>query len=249
MTFAVRGVQDPHLVQKHARLVTNSKRNTTMSTEPTILFVGHDSDDRESIIRTLDSEPYRVLASSHPDEAGQHLEQGAELVIIDLQSAAFDALDLLRRWHSSQPGTSFVFITEDRDVTSAVEAMKLGAIDCLVKPIDQEELRMLVAKLLDGQAESPQDQPRGGRKRQNIEIPPGTSLEDLQRAAVEQALAQHHGNRTHAAKTLGISVRTLQRKLKSWGMPLAATAQHQFASHQFLLTPHETQSPFSAHAH
>ncbi len=220
-----------------------------MSTEPTILVVGNNSEDRESIIRTLDSEPYRVLASDRPDEAGQHLNHGAELVIIDLQSNAFDALDLLRRWHTSQPQTAFVFITEDRDVTSAVEAMKLGAADCLVKPVDQEELRMLVAKLLDGHPES-HDETRGGRRsRQNIEIPPGTSLEDLQRAAVEQALAQHHGNRTHAAKMLGISVRTLQRKLKSWGMPLAATSHHHLAPHHYLLTPHETHSTFSAHAH
>jgi hypothetical protein len=49
-----------------------------------------------------------------------------------------------------------------------------------------------------------------------ILIPPGTTLEDLERAAVEQALQEHHGNRTHAAKSLGISVRTLQRKLKAW---------------------------------
>jgi DNA-binding NtrC family response regulator len=220
-----------------------------MSTEPTILVVGNDSDERDSIVRTLDSEPYRVLASDQAEQAGNHLNQGADLVIIDLQSHAFDALDLLRRWQTSQPQTTFVLITEDRDVTSAVEAMKLGAADCLVKPVDQEELRMLVAKLLDGQPEAPHDEtPSGRRSRQNIEIPPGTSLEDLQRAAVEQALAQHHGNRTHAAKTLGISVRTLQRKLKSWGMPLAATPHHQLASHHILLAPHETHSAFSAHA-
>jgi Bacterial regulatory protein, Fis family len=58
-----------------------------------------------------------------------------------------------------------------------------------------------------------------GRGRPHIEIPPGTSLEDLERAAVEQALRVHRGNRTHAAKTLGISVRTLQRKLKAWSSP------------------------------
>jgi hypothetical protein len=50
----------------------------------------------------------------------------------------------------------------------------------------------------------------------DIRIPPGTTLEDLERAAVEQALREHQGNRTHAAKSLGISVRTLQRKLKVW---------------------------------
>jgi DNA-binding NtrC family response regulator len=191
-----------------------------------------------------------VAVSDSPEEVGNGLNQGAELVILDLQSSAFDALEWLRRWQSWQPRTSFVLITEDRDVTSAVEAMKLGAADCLVKPVDGEELRMLVAKLLDGQPTSePQDPSRGKRARSNIEIPPGTSLEDLQRAAVEQALAQHHGNRTHAAKTLGISVRTLQRKLKSWGMPLAATPHQPLAPHHFLLPPHESHSTFSVHAH
>jgi DNA-binding NtrC family response regulator len=47
---------------------------------------------------------------------------------------------------------------------------------------------------------------------------PGTKLEDLEREAVELALTQHHGNRTRAARALGISVRTLQRKLKAWGI-------------------------------
>jgi DNA-binding NtrC family response regulator len=62
--------------------------------------------------------------------------------------------------------------------------------------------------------------------RPHIEIPPGTSLEDLERAAVEKALQVHRGNRTHAAKTLGISVRTLQRKLKAWRMPALMLERH-----------------------
>jgi DNA-binding NtrC family response regulator len=45
-----------------------------------------------------------------------------------------------------------------------------------------------------------------------------TSLVDLQRAAVEKALADCNGHRTRAAESLGISVRTLQRKLKAWGL-------------------------------
>ena len=48
--------------------------------------------------------------------------------------------------------------------------------------------------------------------------PPATSLVALQRAAVEKALADCHGHRTRAAEALGISVRTLQRKLKAWGL-------------------------------
>ena len=42
------------------------------------------------------------------------------------------------------------------------------------------------------------------------------TLAELERAAVMQALKVHQGNRTQAARTLGISVRTLQRKLRQW---------------------------------
>ena len=45
-----------------------------------------------------------------------------------------------------------------------------------------------------------------------------TSLSALQRSAVEKALAECNGHRTRAAESLGISVRTLQRKLKAWGL-------------------------------
>jgi two-component system, NtrC family, response regulator HydG len=50
-------------------------------------------------------------------------------------------------------------------------------------------------------------------------VPSGTtSLVALQRSAVEKALMECNGHRTRAAESLGISVRTLQRKLKAWGL-------------------------------
>jgi DNA-binding NtrC family response regulator len=113
-------------------------------------------------------------------------------------------------------------------------------------------LRAVVSRLVAGSSNgstvSGVDTEPGAEHRANIDIPPGTSLEDLERAAVEQALAQHHGNRTHAAKTLGISVRTLQRKLKAWGIPVMAM-QHSAPTSSFLLAPHSPPSTFSAHAH
>jgi len=48
-------------------------------------------------------------------------------------------------------------------------------------------------------------------------IPPAVgTLDEIERSAVLAALEEQHGNRTRAAASLGISVRTLQRKLKSW---------------------------------
>ena len=93
------------------------------------------------------------------------------------------------------------------------------------------------------------DRNNGQRRRANIDIPPDTSLEDLERAAVEQALIQHHGNRTHAARTLGISVRTLQRKLKAWGMPIVSFS-NRGAVNSFAFASHSpAHHAFGVHAH
>ena len=45
---------------------------------------------------------------------------------------------------------------------------------------------------------------------------PEIPLDQLERTRIEECLIRNAGNRTHAARQLGISTRTLQRKLKSW---------------------------------
>ena len=44
-------------------------------------------------------------------------------------------------------------------------------------------------------------------------------LRDIERAVIEEALQANHGNRTHAARQLGISLRKLQYRLKEYGVP------------------------------
>jgi DNA-binding NtrC family response regulator len=222
-----------------------------------ILVVGSESDESESIASML-SDRYRVIGVEKPDDALTHVNDGVDMVVSQLDSPDFSGLQMLRSWKSHNPRTPFLFITDSGDVTSAVEAMKLGAADCLVRPINASQLRAAVARALERNSA-----PTNGNNaplrtadgRLNIEIPPGTSLEDLERVAVEQALAQHHGNRTHAAKTLGISVRTLQRKLKAWGMPVMTSIQaHQPGNGNNSIMYAEQPSvhgasSFGAHAH
>jgi DNA-binding NtrC family response regulator len=59
-----------------------------------------------------------------------------------------------------------------------------------------------------------------------IQIPPYMTIQDLERHAVKQALQRYKGNRTRAAHSLGISVRTLQRKLKTWQKTEGDTPRH-----------------------
>jgi len=142
-------------------------------------------------------------------------------------------------------------LADGQDVEAAVEAMKAGAADIAVKPIDTDELRSAALQLVNGSDHNQSTNGSGGgqRRKAGIEIPPDTSLEDLERAAVEQALVQHHGNRTHAARTLGISVRTLQRKLKAWGMPILSMPTSGL-NHGFMMPgASENAGAFRAHAH
>lgn len=52
------------------------------------------------------------------------------------------------------------------------------------------------------------------------------TLEEMEREAIEKALAECHGNRTHAAALLDTSVRNLQRKIKRYGLPPAPKGYH-----------------------
>lgn len=217
-----------------------------------VLVAGGDVTDRETILQALGDE-FHVVAAQTMDDVLAHAEDPIGLVICDLESSQLDGTVLVRQWKGRQPHTPFLALTDGKDVSSAVEAMKNGVADCLVKPIDQDDLRSAAMQLVDPNSD---DQSRHGNGKQSvssgkshIDIPPGTSLEDLERAAVEQALIQHHGNRTHAAKTLGISVRTLQRKLKAWGMP-AVSFPNSGPSNSFLMPPHSlSHHAFSTHTH
>ncbi|MCG8589718.1 MAG: sigma 54-interacting transcriptional regulator [Proteobacteria bacterium] len=48
--------------------------------------------------------------------------------------------------------------------------------------------------------------------------PPGPTLREVERRTIEQSLAAHGGNRTHASRALGISVRTLRNKIRDYGL-------------------------------
>src|SRR5689334_1240769 len=211
-----------------------------MHSNSLILVAGGEAADRETILQALNGE-FHVVAAQTIEDALAHTNDSVGLVICDLESTQIQGMELVKQWKASRPETPFIAITNGSDVGSAVEAMKNGVSDCLVKPIDQDDLRSAAMQLVSVQSE-----PSGGNgdaskmgRKTHIDIPPGTSLEELERAAVEQALTQHHGNRTHAAKTLGISVRTLQRKLKAWGMPIVSFP-NQGPSNGFLMPTHAT---------
>jgi DNA-binding NtrC family response regulator len=212
------------------------QRNEIMTTtQPKILVVA-ERDDRQHVSRALGTESYEILQSDGADGLFQQLDQAIDLVICDLSLRGPNCHELMRRWQERRPTTPFIFLAETEQVADAIQAMKNGAADYVTKPINGDELVVRVVQWLEAsrkderlqQLESRLDRCQSETARNGAEkdASAGTLLEDLERAAVERALEQHRGNRTRAAKSLGISVRTLQRKLKAWHAPVFAWQHH-----------------------
>ncbi len=120
-----------------------------MSRKSTVLVVEDKPSEREAMARLLRMEQFDVLTAPNPEEALGHLEDAVDLIISDLRMGTHNGIDLLRHWKKRQPAIPFIMVTAHGDVESAVEAMKLGAEDYLNKPVNPDELLILVHKCLE----------------------------------------------------------------------------------------------------
>jgi len=97
----------------------------------------------------LDDAGYQTTCVSSGAEALTELEQGRfDLVLSDMVMPVLDGLDLLRQMRNRAITLPFVLITAHGSVDSAVAAMKEGADDYLLKPLNWDELLVVVARLL-----------------------------------------------------------------------------------------------------
>ena len=120
-----------------------------MTSKSTILVVEDKSGEREALARVLRLEDYDVATASDCDEANGYLAESVDLVISDLRLGRTSGVDLLRHWKKHRPRVPFIMVTAYGEVDSAVEAMKLGAEDYLNKPVNPDELLVLVSKCLE----------------------------------------------------------------------------------------------------
>ncbi len=123
--------------------------NQIVTEKSTILVVEDKSAEREALARVLRLEEYDVLTAAGFDDATGYLEESVDVVISDLRLGKRNGIDLLRHWKQHQSATSFIMVTAYGEVDSAIEAMKLGAEEYLNKPVNPDELLVLVSKCLE----------------------------------------------------------------------------------------------------
>ncbi len=114
---------------------------------PSLLIVDDELHVRESLSRWFIEDGYDVEAASSAKEALALLgRRHFDVVITDIKMPGMDGLELLKRIRELDSEVSIILITAYASVATAVEALKSGAYDYLVKPFDPEELTRVVEK-------------------------------------------------------------------------------------------------------
>ncbi len=112
-----------------------------------ILVVDDEEIMRKLLTDVLADEGYSVRNLSKAEDALVDMsKQGADILITDIKMKGMTGLELLRKTKEVNPTTDVIVMTGYASIDTAVESMKLGAIDYLTKPLNIEHIKLIVNK-------------------------------------------------------------------------------------------------------
>lgn len=150
--------------------------------------------------RSLSRHGYKSVCANNSEEALELLQQQPiSKIVMDLKIGHESGLLLLEKIQQQHPDCKIIMLTGYASIATAVEAVKLGAVNYLCKPANSEE----IIKAFDGGADPGVD---------IAEAP--TSVDRLEWEHIQKVLAEQQGNISATARVLGMHRRTLQRKLQ-----------------------------------
>ena len=164
-----------------------------------ILIVDDDDVFRRRLTRAFRERNMIVGEASNGFEACKYVDSmKPKKVVLDLKLEKESGLDLLKKFQEFIPLIRIVVLTGYGTITTAVEALKLGAVNYLTKPVDADAV--LVAFDYE-QIHS-----------QKIETP---HLDQVEWEHIQRVVKEYGGNISQASKALGLHRRSLQRKLSN----------------------------------
>jgi DNA-binding NtrC family response regulator len=181
-----------------------------MEANGTVLVVEDDADVCLSARIALASHVSYLETIDSPQGLEERLRARAfDVVLLDMnfvagERAGRSGLDTLARVQGFDPTIAVVLMTAYGGVTLAVDALKKGAVDFILKPWRNDKLIAAVRSAV-----------QIAQTRRNAET---LHLDTLERSAVERALARHRGNISLAAGALGISRAALYRRMAKYGL-------------------------------
>lgn len=117
-----------------------------------ILLVDDEAIILKSLGANLTAEGYRVTTAESGETAIAEMEQGRfDLVITDLVMEGIDGIHVLKQARKIAPALPVIILTGHGDMTSAIDALRLGADDYLLKPCDIHELVFRMGRCFEKQ--------------------------------------------------------------------------------------------------
>ena len=112
------------------------------------LFIDDDADFLEGVAEIATQEGFTVAVAHSLEQARAHLSRStADLVLIDLNLPDGEGIDLLRELKETS-SSDVIIVSGMATVDSAIEALRLGALDYLTKPLDNRRLKAVLANVL-----------------------------------------------------------------------------------------------------
>ncbi len=117
-----------------------------------ILIVDDELIMRESLSGWLERDGHEVSAAASGEEAMEVLKDSRfDILLVDIKMEGMSGLDVLKQVKESDPDVDVVMITAYGSIPTAIEAMKKGAYDYLLKPFDPDALGVLIEKIIEHQ--------------------------------------------------------------------------------------------------
>lgn len=197
-----------------------------------ILVVDDDQDVLLSAELVLKAEGKKVQCLANPSDMPALLETTwFHVVLLDMNftrgfTSGHEGFYWLKKIQELSPTSQIIMATAYSDIELAVQAIKQGAADFLVKPWDNEKLISMVNNgvVLSQKSSLVAGHPQHSNKKlsatneSNFDASNEFNISRLEKQAIAQAIRQYDGNLTQVAKALGLGRTTLYRKMEKYGL-------------------------------
>src|SRR5450830_550930 len=173
-----------------------------MQAERLLLLIEDDAAFARTLAKSFERRAYRVLLASSLDEAAAVLKQhDPSYAVVDLKlNGNTSGLACVQMLHRHDPDMLIVVLTGYASINTAVEAIKLGAVQYLAKPANTDDIEAAFGHVAGSEP---------------VELTNrATSIKTLEWERIHETLAETGFNISETARRLGMHRRTLARKLE-----------------------------------
>jgi two-component system response regulator RegA len=174
-------------------------RSTSVAGERTLLIVEDDKSFLQRLARAMEGRGFVVTTAESVAEGLIHLESGLPaFAVVDMRLGDGNGLDVISALKRRRPDARAVILTGYGNIATAVNAVKLGAVDYLAKPVDADDVvNALLA--LEGRVADPPENPM--------------SADRVRWEHIQRIYELCNRNVSETARRLNMHRRTLQRIL------------------------------------